>query len=294
MNTAFSAGCVLQLQAYKCNEYSQEVMCDTLPSPPPPLNWCAQEARANRSSALRSSTAPLSAFVVCSCNCVPAVVCVVHQLHPLPPVHASSSSRRGGHTERTAGRRLLSAAVSVTATSDAAPAGPSEQAAPSELIGVGAPPVKATKGCMGYFREISFIQSVTLLTSLSGTNSSWTFTTDSCSMEWVSATMPVPGDVYSEDLGNPNAEKNMEWCYSWPMHFRPPSVGPTVFVRSSSDPYIMAGADRPRGENSPRRGSPAGEQMGSQEGSCALSCPTLPHRYLFFLFSPLLFSARCS
>lgn len=71
------------------------------------------------------------------------------------------------------------------------------------------------KTCTGYFREIQFLSTLTLLTSLSGTNSSWTFTTGQCSMEWVSATMPVSQLVYQQDTASSSSDKYMAWCYSW-------------------------------------------------------------------------------
>lgn len=76
------------------------------------------------------------------------------------------------------------------------------------------------KTCLGYFREIQFLSTITLLTTLSGTNSSWTFTTGQCSMEWVSATMPVSQQVYNQDMNAAN-DKQMAWCYSWCVRRRP-------------------------------------------------------------------------
>ena len=96
----------------------------------------------------------------------------------------------------------------------------------SELIAAGAqaaggPPTRNM--CTAYVREISFLTSITLLTSLTGVNNSFAFSTGVCSMEYVTSTMTIPANIYAADLGNPDQQRNMLWCQSWPMHFAPPA-----------------------------------------------------------------------
>lgn len=95
--------------------------------------------------------------------------------------------------------------------------------------------------CTGYFREMKFLNSVTLLTSLSGVNSSFTFSTGSCSLEYTTVTMSVPETIYAADMSTPDGNKQMMWCQSWPVHFPPPTGQPSFYIRSSTDPYVVAG-----------------------------------------------------
>jgi hypothetical protein len=99
--------------------------------------------------------------------------------------------------------------------------------------------------CTAYFRQISFLSTLTLTASLSGVNSSWGLSEGACAAQYITATSPVDVHVYNADLYpglNPSTFVPMEWCNSWPLHFNTPSAQPEIIVRGDGDPYSAAGA----------------------------------------------------
>ena len=99
--------------------------------------------------------------------------------------------------------------------------------------------------CVGYFRQVSFLSSLTLTASLSGVNASWALTQDPCGAEYVTATVPVSVHVFDQDMypgDDPEGFVPMAWCAAWPLHIDAPPQEPVVIVRGAGDPYLVAGA----------------------------------------------------
>ena len=118
------------------------------------------------------------------------------------------------------------------------------------LPGSGSPAAQAAAAaapdqCVGYFRQVSFLSSLTLTASLSGVNASWTLAQEPCGAEYVTATVPVSIHVFDQDMypgDDPEGFVPMAWCAEWPLHIDAPPDEPTVTVRGAGDPYLVAGA----------------------------------------------------
>jgi hypothetical protein len=118
------------------------------------------------------------------------------------------------------------------------------------LPGSGTPAAQAAAAsapdqCVGYFRQVSFLSSLTLTASLSGVNASWTLAQDPCGADYVTATVPVSVHVFDQDMypgDDPEGFVPMAWCADWPLHVDGPTQEPTVVVRGAGDPYLVAGA----------------------------------------------------
>jgi hypothetical protein len=191
---------------------------------------------------------------------------VTWEMHAPPAQQAPSSGGSGqaASTDNwrlpqapTGGTRMFSTAMGGGGAPGAAPGGifqeEEEQEVWSEwepLPGSVSPAdaaamAQAPDQCVGYFRQVSFLSSLTLTAELSGVNSTWALTQAPCATEYVTATVPVSVHVFDADMYPPGNDPDgfvpMAWCQAWPLHVETPPKQPTVVVRGTGDPYLVAG-----------------------------------------------------
>ncbi len=221
-----------QVKTYSCTEFTAKVACSELSAPPPPANWTSQVNMGiygRRLRRLLQTLSPSGSAASASAASAPAQatqqapvatpVAVSHVGSASAPAPAPSSSTWNEWAPFPAGG----------ATSGRGSGATSSAAAPQ---------------CQAYFRQISFLQSLTLTATLSGVNSSYDLTQAPCAAQYVTATAPVSVHTYNMDLypGNdPTAFQYMAWCDTWPLHFETPAEQPLVIVRGEGDPYTAAG-----------------------------------------------------
>jgi hypothetical protein len=241
------AGVRLQVKTYSCAEFSQKVACSSLSAPPPPANWTSQA---------RVFAFALALLCVCIVLtwCVPQVNMGIYGRKLQQAGGATTAAAAAAPSAATVSGGVAVSAAAASAASAAAPA-PAPASAWNEWAplpasgstargGSAAAASAAAAECTGYFRQISFLSSVTLTASLTGVNASWGLAEAPCATEYITATAPVSVHVYNADLypgDNPSTFELMAWCQTWPLHFDTPAAQPQIIVRGAGDPYTVAG-----------------------------------------------------
>jgi hypothetical protein len=267
----------LTIKTYTCSEYEAKVACSMLASPPPPANYTAlagapaagRRSLLHRLLARAAAPSMTNAFVPGTASAASwgnmwsasdaaaaqaaaaqaaDVSAAVPSAHAASPPLAAPPPPPPPQQQQQQQQQQQAVATSGSATSSDAAAAPTAAAGWNQWSGAGSAPT-ASPQCSAYFRQITFLSSLTIVGSLSGTNSSWVIEQPArCGATYVTATLPVSKAVYMEDMFAPSASNAsaafvpMRWCQLWPQHFEAPAAQPVVTVRGAGDPYLVAAA----------------------------------------------------
>jgi len=256
------------VHTFTCSEYVARAACGALASPPPPGNWTRTAAAAagggRRRGLLRRLLAHIatsrSAAVVADAQFVPGTASAASWGNMWSAADAATAAAAAAAQAQPGAQPQAAAAAAQPAQQPGAPPPPPQvsssdgAAAPAPSAGwdqwtsAGASPAAGAPQCTAYFRQITFLSSLQLVASLSGTNASWVLSQPSaCGASYSTATLPVSKAVYEQDMFAPVGDFNasspfvpMRWCQLWPQHFSAPNQQPTVTVRGAGDPYLVA------------------------------------------------------
>lgn len=100
--------------------------------------------------------------------------------------------------------------------------------------------------CTVYYRKLMFLAEVTITATAPETcgggycdNNTWAYSVaPPCGQAYKTVTLPISSTQYETDL-----ESDFSWCADWPSAIPAADVPTcTAYLRSSSDPYVLAGA----------------------------------------------------
>lgn len=267
-----TAAAPVTVKVFSCREFTQKVACSALSAPPPPGNWTRQPNAGifggHRRRALmalkRAAASPLQKDglpMVSMPDFVPGNVATAAFMYKgaqqgaptlvsvAPPTSVSPGITQVSPAMPPPPAATSASTVSLSATSVSSASSPAP--APSSGSWDEWSSYDAASGsgggaqCVAYFRQVSFLTSLTLVASLSGTNASYTLSeAPQCGATYgATATVPVDKQTFNEDLYPSDDVLDfvpMRWCEDWPAHMAAPPQQPTLVMRGASDPYVVA------------------------------------------------------